>query len=258
MEAADRSSKSFKTTEAAAMRKLTFKPSHAKPCYRCGNNNHNAQDCKSKDAECHFCHKRGHIAPACRQKKSQTSSTAKSSKTPHRRTKWIATEDDEQAPQQTHDLKLFTIGGNSTRPILVDVSINGKQLAMEIDTGAAVTVISEETRKSLFAYIPLHKSNAILRTYTGQQMHVTVELHAQVKYKDQIKSLSLIVVAGNGPSLLGRNWLQHIQLDWKQIGAMTVDNTASNDTLQSLLSKHTEIFKDELGTVTSSKVKLHI
>ncbi len=34
-------------------------------CYRCGGL-HLAKDCQFKDAECHYCQKRGHTAKVCR------------------------------------------------------------------------------------------------------------------------------------------------------------------------------------------------
>ena len=36
-------------------------------CYRCGAN-HKAADCRFKDTECHYCHKKGHIAKVCQSK----------------------------------------------------------------------------------------------------------------------------------------------------------------------------------------------
>jgi len=45
-----------------------------------------------------------------------------------------------------------------------------------------------------------------LRTYTGEPKEVKGEVKMNVKYHHQEKSLPL-VVAGNGPVLLGRNWL---------------------------------------------------
>ena len=35
-----------------------------------------------------------------------------------------------------------------------------------------------------------------------------------VKYGNQETTLPLLVVKGEGPSLLGRNWLEKIQLNW--------------------------------------------
>ena len=39
-----------------------FTPSK-KLCFRCGKGPHNPDDCRLKQAECHICHKHGHIAP---------------------------------------------------------------------------------------------------------------------------------------------------------------------------------------------------
>ena len=52
-------------------------------------------------------------------------------------------------------------------------------------------------------------------------MTVLGELLVLVKYNQQVETLPLIVVAGEGPSLLGRNWLRRIRLDWKRIGAIS-------------------------------------
>ena len=64
-----------------------------------------------------------------------------------------------------------------------------------------------------------------------------------VTYGSQTKTLTLYIVPGNGPMLLGREWLQHIRLDWKAIALVT------KDPLQQLLNKHAELFDDTLGTM---------
>ena len=58
-----------------------------------------------------------------------------------------------------------------------------------------------------------------------------------------------MVVAGNGPSLWGRNWLNKIRLNWGYIKQIQTG-------LQSLLSKYAELFREELGTPKGVRVKL--
>ena len=91
---------------------------------------------------------------------------------------------------------------------------------MEVDTGATLSVISEQTYKRLFitASVPrLEASTVQLKTYTGEEIKLPGQTTVDVSYKGQVKKLGLIVVAGKGPSLLGCDWLSQLQLDWSQI-----------------------------------------
>ena len=76
MELADKDAKEFKGIDAS-IQKLYVPPRKqggttphpSKPCYRCSRTNHQAKDCRFADATCHYCKKKGHIAPACLKKK---------------------------------------------------------------------------------------------------------------------------------------------------------------------------------------------
>ncbi len=142
----------------------------------------------------------------------------------------------------------------TTPPIEVTVQIEEKNLMLEIDTGAAVSIISETTRHSCFPKLTLKKSDIILKTYTDQPLNVMGELQVNVSYGDQRAQLPLIVVAGNGPNLMGRNWLKQIQLHWQSIA--TVRNDSSS--LKTLLKQHDALFKEELGMIQPHKATLHI
>ena len=49
-------------------------------------------------------------------------------------------------------------------------------------------------------------------------MNMLGAFQVEVSYRDQgPKLLSLKVVRGSGPALLGRNWLGHFVLDWSTI-----------------------------------------
>ena len=88
-------------------------------------------------------------------------------------------------------------------------------------------------------------------------MEVVGEATVEISCNKQCHSLPLIVVAEQGPTLLGRNWLQYIQLNWRLICALSLDQSPKYK-VEALLSKYAEIFRDELGTVHSMKVKLHV
>ena len=75
-----------------------------------------------------------------------------------------------------------------------------------------------------------------------------------VQYHNQEANLVLIVVEGDGPSLFGRNWLKYLRLDWNKIAIIQPGENA----LEELLQKHQEVFRDELGTVSSFQASLQM
>ncbi len=127
---------------------------------------------------------------------------------------------------------------------------------MEVDTGAEVSIVSESTYKSLFPSTRLAKANVVLKTYTDTPIPVLGERAVTVQYRDQVQQLKLLVVAGEGPSLLGRNWLQVLRLDWRQIGKVALQPTTSQ--LDCLLAQHQAIFQDELGTIKDHQATLRV
>ena len=175
-----------------------------KSCYRCGRKNHHHSVCPFKDAKCHFCGKLGHLATVCRAKKRAEQEKKKDSK--HvRKENWLWVEEADVSPvSEEETLPVFQIGsGKSTHPISVTVTVNDQPLKMELDTGAAVSIISEQEQRKLYPLTSLHPTHTLLRTYTGATMPVAGEMTAQVEYGSQRCTLPLIVVAGNGPALLG-------------------------------------------------------
>ena len=63
--------------------------------------------------------------------------------------------------------------------------------------------------------------------------------------------ISLVIVEGSGPSLLGRDWLSLIKLDWKQINQM------HTHLLQSVLEQYSGAFQDGLGTLKGFKARIY-
>lgn len=65
---------------------------------------------------------------------------------------------------------------------------------------------------------------------------------------------TLYVVQGEGPTLLGRDWLQHIRLDWQHLGVAYVHQKPL--TLSAVLQENAEVFKEELGQLHELTAKL--
>ena len=78
-------------------------------------------------------------------------------------------------------------------------------------------------------------------------------IHVSVSYQDQEADLTLLVVAGDGPSLLGRDWLKHFHLDWHSIKQITTPAR-----LQDILDKHRKVFGEDLGSVKGASATIHI
>ena len=93
---------------------------------------------------------------------------------------------------------------------------------MEIDTGAAVSLISEETQKRLFPKGSLRQPEVHLKTYTLESIPVVGVLRVQVKYQAYWGYHDLYAVGGNGPTLLGRDRLQFVRSDWHSLGVAYV------------------------------------
>ena len=206
-------------------------------CHRCGSTDHVGKNCKFQQTVCHKCGKKGHLARVCRSSKPTTALRQS-------RQQYVAEEESPEIP-------LFRLEHPKVEPITVKVLINGVSVPMKVDTGAAVSVMTAAQQKKLFPSAQLSPSSVILRTYTTERLQIHGEMSAEVQYNKQSFNLPLLIVDGEGPALLGRDWLTHIRRDWAQLAY-----TSSSPRLPTLLDSFQDVFKDELGTVKGIKVSL--
>ena len=220
-------------------------------CYRCGSS-HQARECPFKDAECHYCKRKGHIAKVCR-----TKARDEGNKMAHKTYQVIeAIEDSHKEGLEDNSYSLYKMTSRKCDPIMKMVTANGVELKMEVDTGASVSIISEYTYKKLWTHNmpPLEETTLKMCTYTGETLQVHGAITVDVTYSDHPDTLALLVVEGTGPSLMGRDWLTKIRLDWEN-----KCNIQANPTwLQKVLDKHKKKFQDGLGLVKNTTAKIHV
>ena len=115
---------------------------------------------------------------------------------------------------------LNNIRAKAGQPLVLNVKLAGKPVSMELDTGATVSLISEQAYESQLQECFLKCSEVKLRTYSGEALPVIGELDVTVSYDHQEAKLPLVVVKGAGPNLFGRNWLNVIRPNWESINAV--------------------------------------
>ena len=224
-------------------------------CPRCAGQ-HWASDCRFRNATCHECGKTGHLRRVCRSKRTNQQPNQQK---PHKQlldTHCLSKQECDHSDSQTYNV-FYTPCSRSDQLRLV-VNVDGVDLPMELDTGAAVSIISHRTYRTIWPDSKrpvLHPSTARLRTYSGEIIDILGSIHVTASYHNQSKQLSLLVVPTDGPTLFGRDWLRAINLDWKQLHHM---QAARQQPLQDILDKYSDLFKDEMGILKGTKVTIHI
>ena len=244
-ESAAKHSKDLQPSSVVAVHVVKDKPqkpaSLTDSCYRCGGK-HRPSDCRFKDVDCHYCGKTGHISRVCRSRLRGADKRARSAprggksqreedQTAHRLehnaheasqvqctvpgedqgARHLEDNAHEASSTQGADLDvytLFSVRSGKIAPLIATVQVHGVDLPIEVDTGASLSLISAETYHTLWpteTAPTLVPSSVTLRTYSGEELKVARSLTVDVSYKGQECRLPLVVVAGSGPSLLGRD-----------------------------------------------------
>ncbi len=157
-------------------------------------------------------------------------------------------------PEEQCSFNMFNLTDLSepkAEPFNATLLVNGKEWIMKVDMGASASVISQATYNRLWrpGEMPtLEKSDMRLRQYNGECIPLLASIHANIVYQGQEDEGRLLVVKGEGSSLLGLDLLLKIHLNWAEIRfARGVSD---------ILAKYADVFKDELGTRKGTTVKL--
>ena len=68
---------------------------------------------------------------------------------------------------------------------------------------------------------------------------------------DESKQLSVIMVEGKGPDLLGRDWLSELRVDWKQVHRI-------GNPLEEVISRYPTVFSEGLGTYAGEAAHIQV
>lgn len=173
--------------------RTTSKPnstSEATKCKRCGRGPHPRQSCPAKDAVCHKCRKKGHYSAHCLSRVPKTSQTASVYDTSYLTA--VTTQDTDTAWNAT-------------------ISLNGEDIRFKLDTGAEVTVISEDALNTLTTN-ELQSSTKRLCGPDNRPLKVVGQLSAMLQFKDCTCQQTAYVVRDLQQNLLGLPAIQALHI----------------------------------------------
>lgn len=152
---------------------------------------------------------------------------------------------------------------NAVETCIVDIIVQGFKLAMEIDTGSAVAVISEIKYKRLFFKLPISKCDKTLVVVNGSKIAVVGEILVEVTLNGINAERKLIVLktSKNFTPLLGKDWLGVFFPNWMDqftLNSLDVSGlSASEKLLSTIKQKYLKVFeKDCTKTITGYDAEL--
>ena len=128
------------------------------------------------------------IAPACQSKSNRSSKpTQQGYGKQHRAHQHSATKTPTEEDSSSDEYFLHKLGVKSSHPIEVSLLASGQSLEMKVNTGADISIISQETRKTLFPTQKVYKSDLVLKTYAGKSIRISGHLCFWVQYGYQLQ-----------------------------------------------------------------------
>ena len=122
---------------------------------------------------------------------------------------------------------------------------------MEIDTGATKSIMSKGTFHRIWPSSnasPLDNELILVKP-----IKEIGEANVEETLDDQREKLSLLIVDGDGPNLLGRDWLRKLRVNWSQLNQIR-----HNEELQSILDNHRSVFKEDLGHIRGTRASIPV
>lgn len=218
-----------------------------KHCYRCGNTEHMADQCKFKEVICHYCKKKGHLRRMCLKEKRTINMI-------------------EQPTIETAVYEISKIDSNAERKkIKCNVMVNNKSIEFEIDTGAPVTLINLDFAKQYFPFEKVKKTDIQLYSYCQTKLECLGYIDVVVKTTEEHKAKMYIVRSDRNP-LLGREWLHQMKLDWNKILRDQLENENDlnaiqiqpTEKVQTILRKYPNLFSESMGKISNHQARLYL
>ncbi|XP_054279081.1 uncharacterized protein K02A2.6-like [Macrosteles quadrilineatus] len=266
----------FKVSDSKENRKPEVQKSTGfNRCYRCGFTHDPSEDrCPAVSAVCKKCSKRGHFARMCKSKNNFVKRTDGNLRKVDDSC-GLAYDDECSSDIDVSGTQIRSVKSKVPRAT-IDVELNGYNVRMEFDSGARVSAIS----LSLWDKInssgeSLKKTSDVITGYGKNKLEVMGKTFVDVTLRNRTKRLPVIVLLEDDVPLFGLPWSVAFNLNLpREVRVRRIDNGKTNSketgkneesyrkTLQkeveTLTQEFSELFRDELGTISDSNEVIHL
>lgn len=222
-----------------------------KECSRCGYNSHYPNDrnrCPGYRSTCQNCGMQGHFTRKCLKRQAKQS---------ERKNVNMCHNEKEQERLENEKFAFQLNSTNKNNRIMCPIQINGKDVSMQLDTGADMSIISEHVARNI-PYLKIERDKSSLITdYSSREIEIVGKADVMVKYEKQILELPLVIVSGDRKSLLGLNWIEKLKLNLPELLKETqLSVNAVN--AHELLKDYETVFEPGLGTIENVTANLEL
>ena len=226
--------------------------SNLSPCFGCGGS-HWRKDCPHKNSECFLCHKKGHLRSVCKNKWPGQANSRKSSGNSKQNHVVEVGSPRELDALESYSSFLFYSSQTapaSNAPIVVNAQFDGVGVELEVDTGAARSIISSS---DFYRFWPSKKTRptlrpcpTLLKAYGGMNLPIRGEISVSITTSNCSIQAPIIVVDGKGPCLLGRDLISALRVN---VSNSSFINSLSQNK-SNVVTKFPSLFSPGLGCYT--------
>ncbi|CAK1597496.1 unnamed protein product [Parnassius mnemosyne] len=130
---------------------------------------------------------------------------------------------------------------------------------MEVDSGSAISVMSEQFFLQYFPTVTLnYKCNIRICVYNGHKITPLGYFCTKVKYNGFMKQLNFFVIKNGGPPLLGRDFMSQFKIKLTSVNNNNILVDSYESEVQNLLNTYADLWSKELGAFNKFKITLHL